>query len=148
MTTELKQPCGISFSSRELRKLVIPLVAEQLLAIAVGLADSLMVASVSNEAVSAVSLVDSLGALVIYLFSAFAAGGAVVAGQYLGKREEQKARRAAEQLVVLLAAVSLIMMAGLYLWQEQVLGGMFGRVEPAVMTIVTRQMLYQVYEVR
>ncbi len=130
---ERKQPCGISFSSRELRKLVIPLVAEQLLAIAVGLADSLMVAGVSNEAVSAVSLVDSLGALVIYLFSAFAAGGAVVAGQYLGKREEQKARRAAEQLVVLLAAVSLIMMAGLYLWQEQVLGGMFGRVEPAVM---------------
>lgn len=132
MTAELKQS-GISFSAKELRKLVIPLVAEQLLAIAVGLADSLMVAGISNEAVSAVSLVDSLSAFVIYLFAAFAAGGAVVAGQYLGKREETKARRAAEQLVVLLAAVSLIMMAGLYVWEEQVLTGMFGRIEPAVM---------------
>lgn len=124
---------GISFSSSDLRKLVIPLVAEQLLAIAVGLADSLMVAGISNEAVSAVSLIDSLSAFIIYLFAAFAAGGAVVAGQYLGRRDEKKARRAAEQLVVLLAGVALAMMAVFYVGEELVLRSMFGKVEPTVM---------------
>ncbi len=133
MTKTERLAGGIAFSGADLRKLVIPLVAEQLLAIAVGLADSLMVAGISNEAVSAVSLVDSLSAFVIYLFSAFAAGGAVVAGQYLGKRDGEKARRAAEQLTVLLAAVSLAMLAALYLGEGAVLQVMFGEVEPAVM---------------
>ena len=57
----------------------------------------------------------------------------MVAGQYLGKKEPQKARWAAEQLMVLLAVISLTMMAALYLWQEQVLQIMFGKVEPLVM---------------
>ncbi|MGM9619781.1 MAG: MATE family efflux transporter [Oscillospiraceae bacterium] len=124
---------GISFSPEELRRLVIPLVAEQLLAIAVGLADSIMVAGVSNAAVSAVSLVDSVSNLMIFIFSAFAAGGAVAAGQYLGRRDEAKARCAAEQLVVLLGAFALAIMALMYLGKSFVLHRVFGKIEADVM---------------
>lgn len=131
---QLKRPAeGAFFSPAELRRLVLPLVAEQLLAISVGLADSVMVAGVSNAAVSAVSLVDSVSNLMIFIFSAFAAGGSVAAGQYLGRRDEGKARLAAEQLVVLLGVLSLAVMAVMYLGKSFVLHRVFGRIEADVM---------------
>ena len=48
------------FSNRDLRRLIVPLFIEQFLAIFVGLADSIMVASVGEAAVSAVSLIDTI----------------------------------------------------------------------------------------
>ena len=132
--TRLTEKTGLTFSNKELRKLIIPLLGEQIFAICVGLADSLMVAGVSNAAVSAVSLVDSLNNLIIYVFSAFATGGAVVAGQYLGRRDEEKARCAAEQLVVVLAVLSVVMMAALYLGKDLVLSRVFGKIEADVMS--------------
>ena len=64
------------FTNRQLVALMWPLLLEQLLAITVGLADSLMVATVGDAAISAVSLVDSISNLMIYIFSAMATGGA------------------------------------------------------------------------
>ena len=74
------------FSNKYLLKLLWPLFVEQFLLFAVGLLDSVMVASVGEAAVSAVSLVDSLMVLIITVFTAIATGGAVVVGQYLGQK--------------------------------------------------------------
>ena len=79
------------FSGEQLRRLILPLMVEQLLAVAVGIADSIMVSAVSEEAMAAVSLVDNINVLLIGLFSALATGGAVVAGQYLGHKNREKA---------------------------------------------------------
>ena len=68
------------FSNRELANLIGPLVIEQLLAVFVGMADSIMVANVGEAAVSGVSLVDNIMILIINIFAALATGGAVVAG--------------------------------------------------------------------
>ena len=97
----------INFSNKRLCSLILPLIVEQFLAITVGLADSIMVASVGEAAVSAVSLVDSINTLVFYGFAALATGGAVVCGQFIGSRDLKKANDSAEQLlvfIVLLAA--------------------------------------------
>ena len=67
------------FDNRSLAVLIFPLVVEQLLAILVGMADSIMVASVGEAAVSGVSLVDNIMVLFINLFAALATGGAVIA---------------------------------------------------------------------
>ena len=84
------------FSGKDLARLIIPLVVEQILGIAIGTADTMMVASVGEAAVSGVSLVDTINILLINVFSALATGGAVVASQFLGRREEDKACDAAK----------------------------------------------------
>lgn len=71
----------VEFSSQELRRLMIPLVIEQLLTIAVGLLDSIMVSQVGEAAISAVSLVDTVNVLLVSAFAALATGGAAIAGQ-------------------------------------------------------------------
>lgn len=64
------------FNRQQLISLFLPLVAEQALSISIGLADTLMVSSVGEAAVSGVSLVDSFNVLMIQLLSALATGGA------------------------------------------------------------------------
>ena len=75
------------FSNRSLIRLIIPLVIEQGLTILVGMADGVMVASVGEAAISGVSLVDMIAAVILVLFAALATGGAVVTSQFLGARE-------------------------------------------------------------
>ena len=53
------------FTRRDLIRLIIPLVIEQILGVTIGMADSVMVSSVGEAAVSGVSLVDSLNILFI-----------------------------------------------------------------------------------
>ena len=84
------------FSDQQLKKLIFPLVIEQLLTVMVGMADSLMVASAGEAAVSGVSLVDTVMVLLIEIFAALATGGAVAAGHYIGQKNEKKASKAAD----------------------------------------------------
>ena len=129
-----KPPVTLSrFSNRQLIDLIAPLLLEQFLAIGVGLADSLMVSHVGDAAISAVSLVDSISNLMIYAFSAMAAGGAAVAGQYIGRREGDNANNAGQHLILLLGAVSVVITLLLYLFRHAVLNTLFGHVEPDVM---------------
>ena len=65
------------FDRRFLVTLIIPLVIEQLLAVSIGMADTVMVARVGEAAVSAISLVDAITVLIVTLFAAFATGGEI-----------------------------------------------------------------------
>ncbi len=71
----LKERDGDLFSNADLKQLIVPLLIEQLLAIAVGMADSIMVSSVGEAAVSSVSLIDTIFILLINMFTAIATGG-------------------------------------------------------------------------
>lgn len=96
-----KIPQNYLFSKIDLKKLIVPLVIEQFLTIAVGLIDSMMVASVGESAVSAISLVDTVNILIINIFTALATGGAVVAGQYIGMKQEHNSCKAANQTLII-----------------------------------------------
>ena len=123
---------NVEFSKEDLRRLIVPLVIEQLLAITVGLFDSVMVSQVGEAAISAVSLVDTVNVLLVNAFSALATGGAVIAGQYLGRRETAKAGHSGAQLLLFMGEVSLLVMALFYLGKGFVLNVVFGQVEPDV----------------
>ena len=124
---------GVTFSSARIRRLILPLIVEQTLAITVGLADSIMVAVVGESAVSAVSLVDTVNVLMVNAFTALAAGGAVVAGQYIGQKRLSMANDAARQLTVFILFVSAVVTALLYLFRDPILHGLFGSVDEDVM---------------
>lgn len=121
------------FSNRELKKLIIPLVIEQFLQISVGLMDSIMVASIGEAAVSGVSLVDSVFILFINVFSALATGGAVVAGQFIGRRDPESGCRAAWQMIMFIGVLSVLVMAACYIFRNFILNTVFGDIDADVM---------------
>lgn len=123
---------GRLFSRHDLAALILPLICEQLLTITVGVADSMMIATVGEAAVSGVSLVDSVMVLIINVFAALATGGAVVAGQALGQRDEREACRAGNQLILFAGAAGVGVMLLLYLLRPFILNVVFGRIEADV----------------
>ena len=128
--TETKQ---YLFDNRALTALIIPLIIEQMLAVLVGMADSIMVASVGEAAVSGVSLVDNIMVLLINVFAALATGGAVVAGQYLGQQKKERACQAAEQLVWFITICAVVITLVIYACKYWILHGVFGQIEADVM---------------
>lgn len=124
----------LRFTNKQLRMLIIPLVIEQILTVTVGLADSVMVASVGEAAVSGVSLVDTIMVLLINVFAALATGGAVVAGQYIGQGRPAQASKATDQLIMFITLLSLGVTVLVYLGQDLILHGIFGKIEADVMS--------------
>lgn len=121
------------FSRQDLRKLIVPLMLEQLLAVTIGAADTMMVSSCGEASVSAISLVDAINIFLIQLFFALATGGAVVASQYLGKQEPENAGIASKQLIYTVTLVSAALMAVCLAFRRPMLGLIFGSIEPEVM---------------
>ena len=121
------------FSRKDLVRLIIPLIVDQFLQVAVGLSDSIMVARVGEAAVSGVSLVDTVMLLIINIFTALATGGAVIAGQYLGRKDPKTGCEATAQLFNFTFLFSIFIMILGYFGQNVILYHVFGKIEPEVM---------------
>lgn len=125
---------NLDYSNKDLIKLIWPLILEQFLTLAVGLADSMMVAQVGDAAVSGVSLVDSISVLMVYIFSAMGAGGIAVCGQYLGRANKETSKKAGHHLVVMMFVVSATLTLLLYLFSSVILKNLFGKIDADVMS--------------
>ena len=120
------------FANHELLTLLWPLIIEQTLSVLVGMADTVMVSSVGEAAISGVSLVDMINQLIITVFAALA-GGAVVTSQYLGAKKPEQAARSAGQLVGLSALLGLAVAAFCLLTRRPMLRLLFGSITDDVM---------------
>ena len=94
------------FTNTDLRKLIIPLFVEQFLVMLVGIADTFFVSFASEAAVSGVSLVNSFNTVLVFLFTALSAGGAVIVSQYIGSENRKQAGKSASQLLMIMAVIS------------------------------------------
>ena len=121
------------FSNADLCKLIAPLIIDQFLQAFVGLADSIMVASVGEAAVSGVSLIDTIMVLILNIFTALATGGAVIAGQFLGKKRDEMACKSTNQLISFTLKASLVVMLLCYLGRNFITHVVFGKIEADVM---------------
>lgn len=121
------------FSRRFLYTLIIPLIIEQVLMVSIGMADTVMIASAGESAVSAISLVDSITILIVQLFAAFATGGAVVASQYLGNKDHASANAAAKQLILLSLLASITLLILCMPFRKQIISFIFGSIETSVL---------------
>ncbi len=133
-----KTPDEYLYTNKALLYLFIPLLVEYALEFFVGLADSIMVASLGEAAISGVSLVDFLVQLLIFSFSALATGGAVVAGQYLGDKQIDKAQNASTQLVWFSTLLSFALMILVLILRQFLIGILFGQIEADVWTNAER----------
>ena len=66
------------YQKQDLRRMLAPLVVEQVLAMLVGMVDTMMVSSAGEAAVSGMALVDMVNYLIITVMAALTTGGAVV----------------------------------------------------------------------
>lgn len=124
---------GTMFDAKQLRRLIYPLIIEQVLAITVGMVDTVMISYAGEAAMSGVSLVDMINNLLISIFAAIATGGAVVVSQYLGSGDRGRASQAASQLItvgtVIATGFMLLSIAG----NRPILRLLFGTIEADVM---------------
>lgn len=120
------------FSNADLMKLALPVVAEQFLALLVGIADTLMISYAGEAAVSGVSLVNQLNNVFILVFSALAAGGSVIASQYVGSGDRENGVDAANQLLMITTLISAVLTAVTLLFGHSIFTALFGTVEQDV----------------
>lgn len=121
------------YSNRALKRLLVPLVIEQVLVMLVGMVDTVMVASAGEAAVSGVSLVDMVNYLIITVMAALTTGGSVIISQYAGSRQPEQAERSAGQLMTVTLLLSAAILAVCLLGRDAILRLFFGSVEADVM---------------
>ena len=121
------------FTRRDIFKIVLPLIIEQLLAVTVGMFDSMMVSSAGEAAISGVSLVDSINVLLIQLFAALSTGGAVLISQSLGKKNLEKTAHISKQLILTVFACSMLVSIIAITLRTPLLKLIFGKIESNVM---------------
>lgn len=127
MATEL-------FPNKKLKSLIIPLVLDQLLMVSVGMADTIMISSVGEAAVSGVSLVDNINLLVLTLFSGLSAGGAVLCAHYAGQGNRKEFSEVLKHMLLISTGISVIFTVLFLAGGRNLLSGIFGRVDEEVLT--------------
>lgn len=133
MDTDTELQTRHLFSNIDLRKLLIPLIIEQLLNSLMGIIDTVMVSNVGSEAISAVSLVDSINILIIQLFTALAAGGVIICSHYVGSGNDNAAKSAAKQVILVTTVISIAITVIFLIFKNPLLSLIFGKVEAGVM---------------
>lgn len=114
-------------------KLIVPMVIEQLLSVTVGMADMIMVSGAGEEAVSGISLVNSINVLLIMVFAAMASGGSVVVSQLLGSGDREKACKGANQQMMICILIAVVVTAAALVFNRSILVLIYGSVDALVM---------------
>ena len=121
------------FSNLDLKKLIVPLIFEQVLVMMVGMVGTMMVSYAGEADMSGVSLSDMINGVFQYVFSALATGGTIVVSQYIGSGDMEKGRKSASQLVMITTLLSGIFLGAMLIGNRALLSLLFGQIEADVM---------------
>ncbi|MBQ4085535.1 MAG: MATE family efflux transporter, partial [Clostridia bacterium] len=121
------------FSTRDLFQLILPLIVQQVLQITVNTVDSMMVASAGEAAVSGVSLVGTLDAILVIAFSSLVTGGTVAVSHALGEGNKSFGRECAKQLIYVSGGIALAIAVLVGLFRMPILNTLYGSAERSVL---------------
>lgn len=136
-----KREVETMFSNKALKKLILPLIIEQILIMAVGVADTVMVSYAGEVAISGVGLVDMFNNLIITVLAAIDAGGAIIVSQYIGNKDRKNANKASSQLLTITIVIATVIMLGCLVFHRILLSTFFGAIEMDVMKAATTYFL-------
>lgn len=122
---------------KDILKLVIPILIEQILINSMGLINTMMASRLKGEEgthiVAAISMIDSISNLLIAFFSALAIGGTVVVAQHVGRRDLNSANEAGKQALFSGLGISVFVTLILFFAKTPLLAQLFGDVEPIIL---------------
>ncbi len=121
------------FNSKSIKKLLIPLIFEQFMMVLVGVADTMLLSGISESALGAFSLVDSINQLLMQVFMAFGAGGSIIAAQYLGSRDRKGAENTANQTILMALSLSVLIALPSVIFNGQILRLIYPKVNDQTM---------------
>ncbi len=130
------------FTSKDLRRLIFPLVIDCFLSISLGLVDTIMIASVGEAEMSGVSLVDMVNTLIINLFNGLATGGAVIVAQYIGQKNKSRSSECATDLLILSFIFGAAVSGAVLVFRRPLLKLVFGAAEADVMAAAVKYLTY------
>ena len=123
---------GERWNNRALFALLWPLIIDQILAVTMGAADTIMVNKLGEYAVSGVNIIDNINNLFIIGITALCTGGAVVVSQYIGRGEPGKSRDASKQLLYITTLLSLFIMLVAIILRRPMITLFYGKIEQDV----------------
>lgn len=124
---------GESMDYRQIIALFIPILIDQLFVVGLNLVNTAMVSSYGVAAISAVNMVDSLNIFLMQVFIALATGGTVVVAQYKGSGNDAMVSRSAASAVTIVSLASLLIGALVVIFHNPILHLLFGSAEADVM---------------
>lgn len=133
------------FSNKDLWSIIIPLILSNILTVFVGMADTMMVSYAGEDAVSGVSLVNSLDTLLLIFFTSMISGGAVVLSQALGKNDPKGTSESAKQLLYIVTGLATILTIAVTIFRKPLLNLFFGDAEEIIMKSAQNYMFFMAF---
>lgn len=124
---------GDSIDYRQIVALFIPILIDQAFIVGLNLINTAMISSSGVAAVSAVNMVDSLNIFLINVFIAISTGGTVLVAQYKGSGNPQMVTKAAASTVTSVSLFALAIGALMIAFQGPTLSLLFGSAEADVL---------------
>lgn len=123
---------GQAIDYRQVIALIIPILIDQAFIIGLNLVNTAMISSSGVAAVSAVNMVDSLNIFLINVFVAVATGGTVVVAQYKGSRNDAMVSKASSGSVSAAFLLALAISLLIIVFHNPTLNLLFGSAEADV----------------
>lgn len=124
---------GETMDYRQIIALFIPILIDQAFIVGLNLVNTAMISSSGVAAVSAVNMVDSLNIFLINVFVAVATGGTVVVAQYKGSGNDSMVSRASAATVTAVAMIALTIGLLIMGFHTPVLNVLFGTASAEVL---------------
>lgn len=123
---------GQSMNYRQIVAIFIPVVVDQAFIVCLNLLNTAMVSSSGVAAVSAVNMVDSLNIFLVNVFIAIATGGTVVVAQYKGIQNDAMVSKSTAAAISSVAAIACTISILVILFHTGTLNLLFGKAEADV----------------
>lgn len=130
------------FTYTQIRQMFIPLLLDQLFIFAINILSMAMVSSSSEEAISAVSLVGSIGFIVSSVFSAVGTGGTILIAQARGSGDEERVRRTVGQSILLSVGTAVFCTAFFLGFADSLVRLMYPSVSPLLLEYSVEYLRY------